>query len=128
MLSWVLTGVVVADHVRTAGWGSYWPLGILPIGLTMLASMALLQRDPERSGLDAFRSGMLALIPSSVLVGWAVVERFDDPSTGHVATASMAGAAVGSVVGALCGPVAGWFVRRLMRSDRRVPARGGRFD
>jgi hypothetical protein len=89
----------------------------------MIASWALFQRDPERAGLDAFRSGMLAIIPSALLVGWAVVRRFDDPTTGHVATACMAGAAVGSVVGALCGPVAGWFVRWGMRTARGLVVR-----
>ena len=122
LISWLLTGIMVAEHARTGAWGRFWPLSILPIGLTMIASMALFQRDPERAGMDAFRSGILAIIPSALLVGWAVVRRFETPMVGHITTASMAGAAVGAGIGALCGPVAGWTVRNVVRT-----AAGARF-
>ncbi|WP_152049865.1 hypothetical protein [Tautonia marina] len=116
IISWFVTGIVAAAFVRTRAWAMFWPLMILPIGLTMVASMALVQRDPERAGMDAFRLGMLAMIPSALLVGCAVLRRFEQPMTGHVATACMAGAAVGSVLGALCGPIVGWLVRGIFRS------------
>ncbi|WP_169975393.1 hypothetical protein [Tautonia rosea] len=113
LTSWAITGVLVAEYARTGSWGRFWPLMILPIGLTMIASIALLHRDPERAGMDAFRSGVVAMIPSALVVGWMAVRRFENPMAGHIATASMAGASVGSVVGALCGPVAGWAVRAM---------------
>lgn len=116
LISWVGTGIMVAEHARTGAWGSAWPLVIVPIGVTMIASIALFQRDPERAGMDAFRSGMLAMVPSALLVGWAAIRRFETPMVGHIATASMAGAAVGAGIGALCGPVVGWTLRLAVRT------------
>lgn len=126
LISWFVTGIVVMALARTSAWGTFWPLVILPIGLTMVASMALVQHDPERAGMDAFRLGMLAMIPSALLVGCAVLRRFEQPMTGHVATACMAGAAVGSVLGALCGPIVGWLVRGIFRSVLGLIPRGSR--
>jgi len=117
--SWCLVGVVIGVEV-IMGWRPV-VSGLLSFPvfvLTLLATVAAFDRDPEQAGHDALRGGLLMALIASFSAGWFAMRIDDDPTYGGVVLIAMACAMIGVVVGALIGPTAGWAVRDLASAAR----------